>query len=148
MTFDHQGCPSGECRLCRLEALFVTAFRAVWVQAFTPCRELSLTLDLQRHRSPDCPILLCVAQVHGAPTDVLGVAQVSMNAFLSALAFFEEALACGAPDADERMRAALDTLAQPILLGRAEARRAALGMRQLFPGLLEDVLAERAEEGA
>lgn len=142
MTFDHQDCPS--CRLCRLEALFVTAFRALWVQAFTPRRELSLTLDLQRHRSPDCPILLCVAQVHGAPTDVLAVAQVSMNAFLSALAFFEEELTRGAADADERMRAALTALAQPILLDRAEARRVVLGVKQLFPGVLEEALEEEA----
>jgi hypothetical protein len=124
------------------ESVFVEVMRILWVQFLTPCRELSLTLELRRLPDIGTPVLLCVAGVQGAPLDALALSQVSMDEFAAAVERYREELEQGAPGADERMRSALADLAQPIILDRAEARRVVLATKRLFPGVLEEALEE------
>jgi hypothetical protein len=142
MSSDHGDGAARECECgqCRLEELFVAAFRSTWVRMLSPCDELSLVLDLQHERAPGGPILLCVAEVRGAPIDVLAVSQVHLRSFVHALDLHEGAVARGEPDADDKLRSAVATLAHPYVLDRAEVRRVLEGARRLFPGLLEEVL--------
>ena len=140
---DHDGASSEcECGQCRLEALFLAAFRSTWVQILSPCDELSLVLDLQHERAPGGPILLCVAEVRGPLIDVLAVSQVHLRSFVHVLELHEGAVARGEADADDKLRSAVATLAHPYVFDRSEVRRVLQGVRRLFPGLLEEALEE------
>ena len=134
--------PQAECEACRTEARFAWIFRTLWLRHLLPCRELHLDIDLTHVGRCGLPVLLCVADVHGAPVDALAVSQVSLDMFMAATERIED----GAPDSGQRRRAALMALARPVVLTRPEVRRVLVAARRLFPGLLEDVLSEQAEE--
>ncbi len=130
--------PLNSCAACRHEAEFAAIFRTLWLRHLLPCRELHLSIKL-RHVGPcGLPVLLCVADVHGAPVDALAVSQVSLDMFVAASERAE----------DRALPHELMALARPVVLTEPEVRRVLMAARRLFPGLLEEVLAERAEEGA
>ncbi len=137
--------PQAGCVPCQDEAKFVEIFRTLWLRYLLPCRELHLATEL-RHVPPcGLPVLLCVADIHGAPIDALAISQVSLDMFMAAAERLED----GAPDdTGGRLRGELVALARPVVLTQPEVRRVLKAARRLFPGLLEDVLAENAEGGA
>ena len=134
--------PHAGCEACLAEARFAWIFRTLWLRHLLPCRELHLAIELTHVGPCGLPVLLCVADVHGAPVDALAVSQVSLDMFMAVTKRIED----GAPDSGQRRHAALMALARPVVLTRPEVQRVLVAARRLFPGLLEDVLSEQAEE--
>ena len=134
--------PRAGCEACLTEARFAWIFRTLWLRHLLPCRELHLAIELTHVGPCGLPVVLCVADVHGAPVDALAVSQVSLDMFMAATARIED----GAPDSGQRRHTALMARARPVVLTRPEVRRVLVAARRLFPGLLEEVMSDQAEE--